>query len=70
MITLTAVNGARFSVRAELILSVEDQPATTVALTTGIKLQVRESPAAVRELLETAHSHNGRRLKRRHANSR
>ncbi|TPW01627.1 MAG: hypothetical protein FD129_3327, partial [bacterium] len=55
MITLTAVNGARFSLRAELILSVEDQPATTVALTTGIRLQVRESPATVRGLVETAH---------------
>ncbi|MBI4610313.1 MAG: flagellar FlbD family protein [Candidatus Rokubacteria bacterium] len=56
MITLTAVNGVRFSVRAELIESVEDEPATTVALTTGLRLQVRESPATVRELMETAHS--------------
>jgi len=55
MITLTAVNGARFSVRTELIEAVEDQPATTIALTTGFKLQVRESPATVRELMKTAH---------------
>lgn len=55
MITLTAVNGARFSVRTELIEAVEDQPVTTIALTTGLKLQVRESPATVRELMQTAH---------------
>jgi uncharacterized protein YlzI (FlbEa/FlbD family) len=54
MITLTAVNGVRLSVPTELIESVEGKP-TTVALTTGLKLQVRESPATVRELVETAH---------------
>lgn len=68
MITLTAVNGARFSVRTELIESIEDQPATTVALRTGLKLQVRESPAVVRELIETAHNRGrpeGREPRRR-----
>lgn len=61
MITLTAVNGARFSVRAELIESIEDQPATTVVLATGLTLQVREPPTTVRELVETARELEGRR---------
>ncbi|MFQ5828969.1 MAG: flagellar FlbD family protein [Candidatus Methylomirabilia bacterium] len=61
MVTLTAVNGARFSVRAELVQSIKDQPATTVVLATGLTLVVRETPATVRELVKTARELEGRR---------
>ncbi|RMH29041.1 MAG: flagellar protein [Planctomycetota bacterium] len=43
MITLTRLNGDRFVVNAELVRTVEERPDTTVTLTTGERLIVRES---------------------------
>lgn len=43
MITLTRLNGDRFVVNAELIRTVEERPDTTITLTTGDHLIVRES---------------------------
>lgn len=42
MITLTRLNGGRFVVNAELIRTVEERPDTTIVLTTGETLIVRE----------------------------
>lgn len=43
MITLTRLNGDRFVVNAELVRTVEERPDTTITLTTGDRLIVRES---------------------------
>ncbi len=43
MITLTRLNGDRFVINAELIRTVEERPDTTITLTTGDHIIVRES---------------------------
>lgn len=43
MIILTRLNGSRFVVNAELIRTVEERPDTTIVLTSGDTLIVRES---------------------------
>ena len=47
MIPLTRLSGERFLLSVELIRSAESRPDTTLTLTTGEKLLVRESPEAV-----------------------
>ncbi len=42
MITLTRLNGTRFVVNCELIRTIEERPDTTIVLTTGDTLIVRE----------------------------
>lgn len=51
MITVTRLNGKQFVVNAELIKVVEENPDTTLRLTTGDTLIVRES---MREVVELA----------------
>lgn len=50
MITVTRLNGKPFVVNAELIKVVEENPDTTLRLTTGDTLIVRESMQQVVEL--------------------
>lgn len=62
MVILTALNNLRCSVRPELIASVEGGATTTVLLTTGVSLEVREPADCVRQLVERArdaHAKNG-----------
>ena len=47
MIDLTRLNGHRLTVNCDLIKFVEATPDTTLSLTTGDKLIVRESPEDV-----------------------
>ena len=47
MITLHKLNGGEIVVNAELIESVEGGPQTCVALTTGNRYLVKETPAEV-----------------------
>jgi uncharacterized protein YlzI (FlbEa/FlbD family) len=54
MITLTARNNVRCSLRPELVASVVAGPPTTVMLTSGLALEVRESVAEVERRLERA----------------
>ena len=42
MINLTRLNGSRFVVNCELIRTIEERPDTTIVLTTGDTLIVRE----------------------------
>lgn len=50
MITVTRLNGKQFVVNADLIKVVEENPDTTLRLTTGDTLIVRESMQEVVEL--------------------
>jgi flagellar protein FlbD len=50
MITVTRLNGTRFVVNAELIRTVEANPDTTITLTNGDHLIVRETMRQVVEL--------------------
>jgi flagellar protein FlbD len=43
LITLTRLNGNRFVVNAELIRTIEERPDTTLVLTTGDTMIVKES---------------------------
>ena len=43
LITLTRLNDSRFVVNAELIRTIEERPDTTIVLTTGETLIVKES---------------------------
>lgn len=43
MIILTRLNGSRFVVNAELIRTIEERPDTTIVLTSGDTLIVRET---------------------------
>jgi len=43
VITLTRLNGNRFVVNAELIRTVEERPDTTIVLTTGETIIVKET---------------------------
>lgn len=52
MITLTAVNNLRCSIRPELIVAVESGPTTVVLLSTGVRLAVKESADEVRRRME------------------
>ena len=50
MITVTRLNGKQFVINAELIKVVEENPDTTLRLTTGDTIIVRESMQEVVEL--------------------
>ncbi|MEM9347906.1 MAG: flagellar FlbD family protein [Planctomycetota bacterium] len=50
MITVTRLNGKQFVINADLIKVVEENPDTTLRLTTGDTLIVRESMQEVVEL--------------------
>ena len=50
MITVTRLNGKQFVINADLIKVVEENPDTTLRLTTGDTLLVRESMQEVVEL--------------------
>ena len=50
MITVTRLNGKQFVVNAELIKVVEENPDTTLRLTTGDTIIARESMQTVVEL--------------------
>ena len=50
MITVTRLNGKQYVINAELIKVVEENPDTTIRLTTGDTLIVRESMTEVVEL--------------------
>ncbi len=54
MITLTALNDLRCSIRPELVVSVEAGASTMVLLQNGLVLAVRESVDEVRRRLTTA----------------
>jgi uncharacterized protein YlzI (FlbEa/FlbD family) len=54
MVTVTALNSLRCSLRPELVASVAAGPPTTVLLTTGVALLVRESADEVARRLEHA----------------
>ncbi|MDR1070249.1 MAG: flagellar FlbD family protein [Gracilibacteraceae bacterium] len=47
MITLTKLNDDEFILNCDLIETVEQSPDTVIALTTGKKIAVKESPRAV-----------------------
>ena len=51
MIELTRLNGKPVVLNSELIVSLEATPDTVIALTSGLKLMVRES---VQEVMERA----------------
>ena len=51
MIVVTRFNGKRFVVNAELIRTVEENPDTTITLTSGDRLIVKET---MREVVERA----------------
>lgn len=59
MIILTRLNGKEFVLNAELIRTVETNPDTTVTLTNGERVIVRES---MREVVERAVDY-GKRLR-------
>ena len=50
MITVTRLNGRKFVINAELIKVVESNPDTTIKLTTGDTMIVKESMQTVVEL--------------------
>lgn len=50
MITVTRLNGRQFVINAELIKTVESNPDTTIKLTTGDTMLVRETMQEVVEL--------------------
>ncbi len=54
MLTVTALNNVRCSLRPELVASVAAGPPTTVVLTNGVTLEVREPADEVRRRLERA----------------
>jgi uncharacterized protein YlzI (FlbEa/FlbD family) len=54
MLTVTALNNLRCSLRPELVASVLAGPPTTVVLTNGLALEVREPAAEVQRRLERA----------------
>lgn len=56
MITVTALNSLRCSLRPELVASVVAGPPTTVVLTSGLVLEVREPADEVHRRLERARS--------------
>ncbi|MDR0434299.1 MAG: flagellar FlbD family protein [Gracilibacteraceae bacterium] len=47
MITLTKLNDEEFILNCDLIETVEQSPDTVIALTSGKKIAVKESPRAV-----------------------
>lgn len=59
MITLTRLNGQPFVINVELVRTVEERPDTTITLTTGDRVLVKES---MTEVVERAIDY-GRRLR-------
>lgn len=59
MITLTRLNGQKFVINAELVRMVEERPDTTITLTNGEHVLVREN---MQEVVERAIEY-GRRLR-------
>lgn len=51
MIDLTRLNGSVFTINADLIEVVDDNPDTVITLTTGRKLIVKESRQDVKNLV-------------------
>ncbi|BBF42981.1 flagellar protein FlbD [Lachnospiraceae bacterium KM106-2] len=51
MIDLTKLNNQEITINAELIQSIEETPDTTITLTTGKVLVVRESRQTVKDLV-------------------
>ncbi|WP_281165311.1 flagellar FlbD family protein [Liquorilactobacillus sicerae] len=51
MIELTSLNGSRFYLNPDLIYRVEQVPDTTVTLTTGKVLVVKEKAIQIRQLI-------------------
>lgn len=51
MIELTALNGSKFYLNPDLIYRVEQTPDTTIALTTGKMLIVKEKGIKIRQLI-------------------
>lgn len=43
MIKLTRMNGSKFTLNAELVMTIEECPDTVISLTTGQKLIVKDS---------------------------
>jgi len=54
MVTVTALNNSRCSLRPELIASVVAGAPTTLQLTNGVNLEVRESADEVQRRIEQA----------------
>ena len=59
MVTLTAINNLRCSVRPELIAAVTAGARTTVVLTNGLSLEVRESADEVQRQLDRVRDRRG-----------
>ncbi|KRM82587.1 flagellar FlbD family protein [Liquorilactobacillus vini] len=51
MIELTALNGSKFYLNPDLIYRVEQTPDTTITLTTGKMLIVKEKGIKIRQLI-------------------
>ncbi|WP_163971229.1 flagellar FlbD family protein [Oceanobacillus halotolerans] len=51
MIRLTRLNGERFTLNAFMIEQIQSHPDTTITLTSGKKLVVKDSEATVMELV-------------------
>lgn len=51
MIELTALNGSKFYLNPDLIYRVEQTPDTTITLTTGKMLIVKENGIKIRQLI-------------------
>ncbi|AZR74905.1 flagellar protein FlbD [Anoxybacter fermentans] len=49
MIKLTKLDGSKFTLNAELIVTIEETPDTVVSLTTGQKILVKESESEIVE---------------------
>nr|WP_269467423.1 flagellar FlbD family protein [Anoxybacter fermentans] len=49
VIKLTKLDGSKFTLNAELIVTIEETPDTVVSLTTGQKILVKESESEIVE---------------------
>lgn len=56
MIDVTKMNGGSITVNADLIETVEETPDTTITLTTGKKIIVKESRQEVKNLVKSYRS--------------
>jgi len=52
MIPVTRLNGDKINLNAELIEAVESRPDTLITLTTGNRINVRETPDRIVELVK------------------
>ncbi len=51
MISLTRLNGTKYYLNADLIMSVEGTPDTVITLTSGVKFVVKEHPEDVVQMI-------------------